>query len=259
MSTKTKILIFTLSFLLIISISIICFLGYKVYQQNNQSEETTIVEKEFEKKENIDAELSNQEQIIDKFENKNEVNEPISKEDGESENSSSMYTSKDQLVITEFENVENDIVESLSYENDSTLEKAKGVFITIVDFIFYDGEIKGVTFDELSDKGKEKVLNIAHSIDEKIESKYPNYKSTISTKATNAFERASEIIKNGTTSFSEFSKEKLGEENFNSIIEAKDELLEYTDKALFVIKEKGGNFIESVKDKISSWYENFRE
>ena len=103
----------------------------------------------------------------------------------------------------------------------------KGVFISLVDFLFYDGEIKGVTFDELTSAGKEKVLQIIHSIDEKIEKKFPGYKESISETATPAFKKASELIKKGATNIKEFSKDKLGEENFNKIMESKDELVEY--------------------------------
>ena len=38
--------------------------------------------------------------------------------------------------------------------------KFKEYFILIVDFIFYDSEIKGYRFDELSDSAKTKIENI---------------------------------------------------------------------------------------------------
>ena len=61
-------------------------------------------------------------------------------------------------------------------------QKAKRYFITVVDFIFYDGEIKGYKWDELTTSAKAKVVYYALKIDSKIDEKFPDYKNTISTK-----------------------------------------------------------------------------
>lgn len=67
--------------------------------------------------------------------------------------------------------------------NDETFgQKAKRYFITVVDFIFYDGEIKGYKWDELTTSAKAKVVYYALKIDSKIDEKFPDYKNTISTK-----------------------------------------------------------------------------
>lgn len=66
--------------------------------------------------------------------------------------------------------------------NDTSLkEEAKMRFITIVDFLFYNGKIKGFTLNDLSSKAKLQVLKVALSIDSKIETYFPGYKETIST------------------------------------------------------------------------------
>ena len=70
--------------------------------------------------------------------------------------------------------------ETESYFNDANLkEEAKIRFISIVDFLFYNGTIKGYTLNDLSSKAKLQVLKIALSIDSKIEEYYPGYKETI--------------------------------------------------------------------------------
>ena len=61
-------------------------------------------------------------------------------------------------------------------------QKAKRYFITVVDFIFYDGEIKGYKWYELTTSAKAKVVYYALKIDSKIDEKFPNYKNTISIK-----------------------------------------------------------------------------
>lgn len=72
--------------------------------------------------------------------------------------------------------------ETENYFNDSNLkEEVKVRFITIVDFLFYNGTIKGYTLNDLSSKAKLQVLKIALSIDSKIEEYYPGYKESIST------------------------------------------------------------------------------
>lgn len=72
--------------------------------------------------------------------------------------------------------------ETENYFNDSNLkEEVKVRFITIVDFLFYNGTIKEYTLNDLSSKAKLQVLKIALSIDSKIEDYFPGYKETIST------------------------------------------------------------------------------
>lgn len=169
------------------------------------------------------------------------------------------YSAKDNKVISSFNTLENDVDKLLKEEkSESISDKAKGVFITIVDFIFYDGKISGVTFSELTDAGKEKVLAIASSIDQKIENKFPGYKETISDKATGAFNKASEIIKKGANNINEFAKNKLGDEYYNEIIESKDELVKYTKNAFSIIGKIGSELFSKGSSALDKWYQNFK-
>ena len=63
-------------------------------------------------------------------------------------------------------------------------ENVKTAFVSIVDFLFYDGEILGYRFNELTESAKLQVLKISSSIDKKIDSVFPGYKETIG-KGTN--------------------------------------------------------------------------
>lgn len=89
------------------------------------------------------------------------------------------YTSKasDDDIISYAKNTYSDIS-----DDKSTLDKAKGCFITLVDFIFYDGEIKGKRFDELTSSAKAKILYYTLLVDTKIDSKWPGYKDSIQDK-----------------------------------------------------------------------------
>ncbi len=166
-------------------------------------------------------------------------------------------SSNDKIVIQTLNSSLFEINNSSSNDK-SFSDSAKATFINIVDFIFYDGKINGVTFDELTDKGKQEVLKIAQKIDGAIEEKIPGYKETISEKASNAFNKASELIKKGANNFSSFLKEKLGEEDYNAIIKSKDELVYYTKNAVSFIGDVGSSLFNSAKDKLNSWYQDFK-
>lgn len=166
------------------------------------------------------------------------------------------YSDKDTEVINSLNETLTKVKSNVS-DNDF-LDSAKGVFISVVDFLFYDGSINGVTFDELTDSGKRKVLEIASSIDSTIENKFPGYKETISDKASNAFNKASEIIKKGANDLNDFAREKLGEDNYQSIIDAKDELIVYTKNAINFIGDVSSSLWNSAKDKLNNWYQNFK-
>lgn len=169
----------------------------------------------------------------------------------------SNYSNNDEVVINSLENSLTKINNGDGSDS-SFADSAKGVFVSIVDFLFYNGEISGVTFDELTDSGKQKVLEIASKVDSAIESKIPGYKETISDTASKAFNKASEIIKSGANSLNNFAREKLGEENYQSIIDAKDELVYYTKNAINFLGDVGGKVFNSVKDKLDSWYQDFK-
>lgn len=164
------------------------------------------------------------------------------------------YTKKDKEVIEYFKSVSEDA----SFLDSKGESKAKGIFIGIVDFLFYDGEVNGIKFKELSDNGKKRVLGISSNIDENLDSKFPNYKDKISSKTREAFNKASEIIKSGSLKLSNFSKEKLGSENYNEIIKNRDELIYYYKSAREIIGNTAGKITTSIIGKIKAWYENFR-
>lgn len=166
------------------------------------------------------------------------------------------YSTKDNTVINEMNNT----LDSIDTESNSSnfSDKAKATFISIVDFLFYDGTIKGITFNELTDEGKQKVLEIANKIDVKLEEVSPGYKDKISSTTSKAYNKASEIIKSGASSLNNFAKEKLGDKNYNSIIDAKDKLVKYSKNALNLMGSAGSKLFSSTKDKLNDWYQNFK-
>ena len=240
---------------------IICILlsGFMVVTISGCSKTDSSLNKTYEK--NNEVQIDNQSSEADSNQTQPEFNEIIIQEENNNQTNekTTNYSQNDETAIATFNNIEEKIDDILNSENvTNAKEKIKGTFITIVDFIFYDSEINGVTFDELTDSGKQKVLEIANKIDTKIESKFPNYKDTISDTTKKAFNKASELIKKGAYNLSEFSKEKLGEENYNTIINAKDEFIDYTKQAIDIIGDVGSNIFNSGKEYIKNWYENLK-
>ena len=85
---------------------------------------------------------------------------------------------------------ESDIINTFSQDYDYVKSstnlneqgKIKSVFIKIVDFIFYDTDINGVHFKDLTTKGKMSVIKYALLIDGKINEYFPNYKDELGEK-----------------------------------------------------------------------------
>lgn len=226
-----------------------CLIG--ITYANKKNERVKIKE---EVKEEIKEKEDNKEEIkIDSKPNDNE-NKDVSNNKDTIKNDN--YNKKDNIVIDELNNTLKNIEKSTRDENFK--DKASSTFISIVDFLFYDGTIKDVTFDELTEKGKEKVLEIASKIDVKLEEKCPGYKETISNSTSKAYQKASEIIKNGAKNINDFAKNALGDENYQTIIDAKDELAKYSKDALNFVTGAGSKVFNETKDKLNEWYQNFK-
>lgn len=224
--------------------------GDVIFKENNISNENIVPKN--------DLENENVNEIKEETKGK-EIYEEVPKKNNETiknEITKPNLSNKDNTIINEMDNTLNSIDAESSSSNFS--DKAKATFITIVDFLFYDGTIKGITFNELTDDGKQKVLEIANKIDVKLEEVSPGYKDKISSTTSNAYNKASEIIKSGASSLNNFAKEKLGDENYNSIIDAKDELVKYSKNALNLVGSAGSKLFSSTKDKLNDWYQNFK-
>lgn len=215
-----------------------CLVGITYANKKNEEVKEEIKEKEDNNKEEIK---------IDRKLNDNENKDTIKNNN---------YNEKDNIVIDELNNTLKNIEESTQDENFK--DKASSTFISIVDFLFYDGTIKGISFDELTEKGKEKVLEIASKIDVKLEEKCPGYKEKISNSTSKAYQKASEIIKKGAKNINDFAKSALGDENYQAIIDAKDELAKYSKEALNFVTGTGSKVFNNTKAKLNEWYQNFK-
>lgn len=215
-----------------------CLIGITYANKKNEEVKEKIKEKENNNKEEIK---------IDRKLNDNENKDAIKNDN---------YNEKDNIVIDELNNTLKNIEESTQDENFK--DKASSTFISIVDFLFYDGTIKGISFDELTEKGKEKVLEISSKIDVKLEEKCPGYKEKISNSTSKAYQKASEIIKKGAKNVNDFAKNALGDDNYQAIIDAKDELVKYSKESLNYVTGAGSKVFNNTKEKLNEWYQNFK-
>ena len=85
----------------------------------------------------------------------------------------------------------------------NNVEKASDYFTNTIDFIFYNKEINGITFNELSTAEKEAVLNDLYTVDKEISAIDPTYKEDIGAKyndfknfTSETYNKVLDIIKN---------------------------------------------------------------
>ncbi len=174
----------------------------------------------------------------------------------ESQQANTEITNKDEnaddMVLEYFETLNQKIE---TYSTDKSLESSiKSGFITVVDFLFYEGEIKGKTFSDLSDSAKIKVLKLVFSIDQKIEAYFPNYKEEISATGskiyTNVKSKAIELYLETTTT--------ICNNHLELCVTAKEGLTELKNNFSITwsfVKEISGIGVS----KLKSWYEVWKD
>ena len=170
--------------------------------------------------------------------------------------SSNENIDSDQEILTYFENEITTDNSILNDENNTENEnKLKTSFVKLTDFIFYDGTINNITFNELKDDTKVAILSDWEILDEKIETKYPKYKDRIESvenKTYNNLKSRKDYLLNV---LKEAYINKYGEDKYNELMNKKEELKEKVSD----IKEKAENEIEKKKESISSWYKEWKE
>ena len=159
---------------------------------------------------------------------------------------------KDAYVLSYFEKAETKIDQILNSETTQNIkQESKEIFVNMVDFLFYEGELNGITYNELSDNTKIKILEISSRIDTKIENKVPGYKDTIKDAAGKTYSYVSEKLIDGKEIIENKIIEEIGYDKYNEIINntksGYDEVKTYTKDAY----TKG-------KEKLKSWYEGWR-
>lgn len=123
----------------------------------------------------------------------------------------------DEEILGHFEEIGEEV--KSEFNLDTFLQTSKKYFVYCVDFLFYDKEINNIKFSDLTDQAKQQLLSDIVTIDDLICSKFPNYKETISEGSKDIYQKAIELIRKGSKNIKEFSKDKLGNENYEKLKE----------------------------------------
>ena len=255
-----------------------------VVLEDVDTKKKVVINKDMEVKDGDIVVIKYEEKIDDcKYEiigNSNELTEPTTKEvttttttiststtskvTNSTKNNTTKKTTTTTITVKKKES-ESDVLRSIQEETDEAIEntnddskkgKVKDTFIKLVDFIFYDGEIKGYKFHELTDKGKAKVIYYALKLDGKIDEKWPDYKEKISDKTIDIKAKLIAKYMEYTTNICSKYPDQCAEvkEDWNYL----KEKFKYTwtvikDAFVKYAKPKG---VEAI-NKIKEWYEVF--
>jgi len=191
---KKNIIIIVLSFIIVILLTVVITL---TITNNKDAKKTTIkqpseskIKEELKEDNKEEIEIKEEETIDNNTNNNNsssngnkiEENKPnnvVVEEPKQEINTNDTTTAEEEISTPEIVKTEANVVnyaEGLT-NNKTTIKEG---FVKLVDFIFYDGEIYGKTFKELTNSAKLKIIAAAIKVDTKIEEYYPGYKESIS-------------------------------------------------------------------------------
>ena len=163
--------------------------------------------------------------------------------------------SKNGTTTTKKKDIKNADDEVLAYFNNevNTADtKSKGTlkntFIKVVDFIFYDKDINGYYFKDLTASAKLKVIGLALKLDNIIDSHFPGYKDELSSSYNKAKDNLITLYLNLTSEFCK-NNDRICESAKNDFSLLKESL----NLSLDVIK----NLAKSGTNKLKEWYEIF--
>ncbi len=171
--------------------------------------------------------------------------EDVSTTDNKQEEIKQQQEQEHQETFDNFEQDKEEINTLIANNNlDLAKQKATNIFINATDFIFYDKEIKGITFDELKEEAKKTTFQNLSIIDQKICTFAPDYKDNLETKYTVVKDFITDKYYNSLDKI----KELIGEEKYDAIKEFKDDL-----------KDNAKDLGNKAKQKTKEWYQNFKE
>lgn len=188
-----------------------------------------------------------------KAETKNEEKAQISSvSNKESKQTPEIITDRDKEVLNYFNDIKNNI------DIEEVKEEAIKKFITMTDFIFYDGEIKGIKFNDLKEETKNNILEIYYTVDTKIENKFPNYKDKIDEKYNSAKEYLKQKYDEISQKTDDKLKENMSDETYNNFKESASEIMERDKEVIDKTKDAAKDTYDKTKTKVKDWYQNLK-
>lgn len=261
-----------LGLILLFLIFMLFLSGYKIKNNNTNKTDNNLSNQQTEV---IDKNENNSESdnIQDNNINNNESNNNVTSNDNVDSNEN---VNSDSNIITD-KNENNNVVEDEKVNNEEELvnyvmtlnneldtyknednptfrEKAKNIFVTVVDFLFYDKEIKGYKFKDLTYQTKLKVLKIAASIDNKIDEYFPNYKDKIKS----GYENIKGKIAVKYLEYTSKLCDKVGEESCSEFRTDFNNMKQSFGYTFSIIKEVASNASVKLVDILSEWYKSIK-
>ena len=216
---------------------------------NIDNETSNIIENTTKTEENTQNNTNNFNQsIIDNNSNTTNNNTSNNKHTNETTTTNDNYNniavkSADEEVLNYVNTLQNNAYQGIT----DTLKEG---FITVVDFLFYNGAIAGHTFNELTTSAKLEVLKAVLFIDEKIDKYFPGYKETIS----NGMNKVYTTIKNLVVStYLDITSNIC--ENHNDLCASAKEGFQDLKKSFNFTWSFLKDLASSGLDKLKNWYE----
>lgn len=161
-------------------------------------------------------------------------------------------TNKDEIVLKYYQDEETKIKRLLNSNDKDMKQKVSEKAVILVDFLFYDGEIKGITRADISDETKDKLMNIIEKVDTKIEKRFPDYKEKISDKTSDALNFIKEKGTNGIHKLDDYLNQKV--DNYDEFKDVANSIISNTKDDFSEVKDLAKSGFSKVKD----YYENWR-
>ena len=217
---------------------------YKFSNSSNRNDTDTKNVKEVEKKKEVEKDV--EKEVLETKEEKVEEKKIV--EEAKQEVKTVVEEEKSEENLLTYFNTQSDLFNS-GNSDESFTSKLKTSFTSIIDFIFYDKEIKGYKFKDLTNSAKLKVISIALTIDNKIDTYFPNYKEKIKDKYVEIKASLAAKYLEVTASFCSKDPETCSqaEEDFENM-----------KNAFGLTGKKVSEVIKNAGSKIKELYENWR-
>ena len=151
----------------------------------------------------------------------------------------------DEIIMDYFNETKEQINNYLESENYQELkENVIQKFIIITDFLFYEGEIKGIKYSDLKEETKQNLLETYQYIDQVIMKKFPDYKENMSNKYENV---------------KQWLNDKYTDNVDQDVREVINEITENDKETINSVTEYANGAYEKGKVKVKTWYEGLKK
>lgn len=233
---------------ILIFLALLIFVSYDTF---TKEEKDVSKNKETQEQSSIAYRIEEKNNLITETKEKEDSNTPITLTE---EEFTSYIATIDQDVTTITSKT------NLTPQEEKTLTNT---FITLTDFIFYGGEIKGKTFSSLTEGAKQQVIELYEKIDTKIESVFPGYKDKIKSTTTKTYYNVKDKLVVLKDSLLTKYKEEIGEDRYNDQVDTFNESKETMKNSFSPVIDKvvdgSKEIYETTKNKLNNWYQTWKE